>query len=81
MKCKLNTHLATESDIALALTANGNISPVTTQAIGPQVLAKNAMYIQMRATNAFWPEEFVTEIVTPIIATYIESVISTIRRN
>jgi hypothetical protein len=38
-----NTYLATESDIALALTANGNISPVTTQAIGPQVLAKNAI--------------------------------------
>jgi hypothetical protein len=67
----MSAYLATERDMALARTANGKISPVTIQAMGPQVLAKNAMYMQMSATKAFCPEAFVTEIVTPIIATCI----------
>ena len=35
--------LATESDMALARTLSGKISPTTTQAMGPQVEAKAAM--------------------------------------
>jgi hypothetical protein len=34
---------ATDIDIALARILRGKISPVTTQAIGPHVEAKNAM--------------------------------------
>lgn len=59
---------ATERDMALARTLRGKISPTTTQAMGPHVEANAAMYRQMRATSAFWPEVLWTEIVTPMMA-------------
>ena len=55
--------------MALARTLRGKISPVMTQAMGPQVEAKPAMYKHTRATRAFWPAVFWTEMVTPMIAT------------
>jgi len=43
IQIQLETHEAVDMLIALARIARGKISPVTTQAIGPQVEAKAAM--------------------------------------
>lgn len=40
-------------EIAFPRMAKGKISPQTTQAIGPQVVAKNAMYMQTKAIKTF----------------------------
>ena len=43
---------ATESDMAFARMLSGKISPVMTQAMGPQVDANAAIYMQTRAMSA-----------------------------
>ena len=60
---------AIERDMALARILRGKISPLTTQAMGPHVEAKKAIYIQTKATKTFCPAVFSVEIVTPTMAT------------
>ena len=52
-----------------ARTLRGKISPVTTHAQGPQLLAKKNIYIHTKATRACWAGRLETGSAVPIAAT------------
>jgi len=60
---------AVERPIPRERIGSGKISPITTHAPGPQVLAKNAIEMQMKAISALTAEELPDGIAVPRIPT------------